>query len=155
MRRVVRCPLREAIRRWRRAGQGLARVVYSVGMLALYATLLPFAIVVRLTKPALKIEELPAIDLILLSHAHFDHIDWRTLRRFDGRTQVVTAPRTQDLLGWTRLRRITELRWGERQEVRTVAGSLVVRAIPVNHWGARMRSDTYRGYNGYTIESKR
>ena len=106
----------------------------------------------RLTKPALKIEELPAIDLILLSHAHFDHIDWRTLRRFDGRTQVVTAPRTQDLLGWTRLRRITELRWGERQEVTTVAGSLVVRAIPVNHWGARLQTDTYRGYNGYVLE---
>ena len=106
----------------------------------------------RLTKPALKIEELPAIDLILLSHAHFDHIDWRTLRRFDGRTQVVTAPRTQDLLGWTRLRRITELRWGERQEVTTVAGSLVVRAIHVNHWGARLQTDTYRGYNGYVLE---
>jgi len=106
----------------------------------------------RLTNPALKIEALPAIDLILLSHAHFDHIDWRTLRRFDGRTQVVTAPRTRDLLGWTRLRRITELRWGERQEVRTVAGSLVVRAIPVNHWGARLQTDTYRGYNGYVLE---
>ena len=106
----------------------------------------------RLTKPALKIEELPAIDLILLSHAHFDHIDWRTLRRFDGRTQVVTAPRTRDLLGWTRLRRITELRWGETQEIATTAGSLVVRAIPVNHWGARLQTDTYRGYNGYVLE---
>ena len=106
----------------------------------------------RLTKPALKIEELPAIDLILLSHAHFDHIDWRTLRRFDGRTQVVTAPRTRDLLGWTRLRRITELRWGETQEMATTAESLVVRAIPVNHWGARLQTDVYRGYNGYVLE---
>src|SRR5882724_3114279 len=44
----------------------------------------------RLTRPALTVEELPAIDLILLSHAHFDHIDWRTLRRFDAHTQVVT-----------------------------------------------------------------
>ena len=106
----------------------------------------------RLTKPALKLDELPAIDLILLSHAHFDHIDWRTLRRFDGQTQVVTAPRTRDLLGWTRLRRITELRWGEGQEVTTAGGSLVVRAIPVNHWGARLQTDTYRGYNGYVLE---
>src|SRR5689334_7652604 len=106
----------------------------------------------RLTKPALEIEELPPIDLILLSHAHFDHTDWRTLRRFDSRTQVVTAPRTRDLLRWTRLRGITELRWGETHEITTTAGSLVVRAIPVNHWGARIRCDTHRGYNGYVLE---
>ena len=106
----------------------------------------------RLTKPALKIAELPPIDLILLSHAHFDHIDWRTLRRFDARTRVVSAPRTRDLLCGTRLRDITELRWGEEKEIKTAAGSLFVRAIRINHWGARIRRDTYRGYNGYVLE---
>lgn len=106
----------------------------------------------RLTKPALTIEELPPIDLILLSHAHFDHLDWRTLRRFARRTQVVTAPRTRDLLRWTRLRAITELRWGERHEVRTTVGPLLVRAFRINHWGARMQRDLYRGYNGYLLE---
>jgi L-ascorbate metabolism protein UlaG (beta-lactamase superfamily) len=106
----------------------------------------------RLTKPALTLRELPPIDLILLSHAHFDHIDWRTLRRFDGHTQVVTAPHTRDLLAWTSLRRITELRWGETREIRAPAGSVVVRAFPVKHWGARLRTDNYRGYNGYVLE---
>ncbi len=106
----------------------------------------------RLTKPALELEELPPIDLILLSHAHFDHIDWRTLRRFTARTQVVTAPRTRDLLGWTSLREITELRWGEKKEVQTAGESILVRAFPVKHWGARMQTDLYRGYNGYVLE---
>jgi L-ascorbate metabolism protein UlaG (beta-lactamase superfamily) len=106
----------------------------------------------RLTKPALEIGELPPIDLILLSHAHFDHLDWRTLRRFHRRTQVVTAWRTRDLLGWTRLGVITEVRWGEEVEVRTPAGSLLVRAFPIRHWGARLQTDTYRGYNGYVLE---
>ncbi len=106
----------------------------------------------RLTQPALKVEELPPIDLILLSHAHFDHIDWRTLRRFDGHTRVVTAPRTRDLLGWTRLREITELRWGEEKEIQFAAGPLLIRAFPVRHWGARLQTDNYRGYNGYVLE---
>ena len=35
----------------------------------------------RLTEPALAFPELPPIDLVLLSHAHFDHIDRRTLKR--------------------------------------------------------------------------
>lgn len=106
----------------------------------------------RLTQPALALRELPPIDLILLSHAHFDHLDWRTLRRFDGRTQVVTAPHTRDLLGWTRLRKITELHWGESREIHAPAGSLVVRAFPVKHWGARLRRGNHRGYNGYVLE---
>ena len=31
-------------------------------------------------------------------------------------------------------------------------GPAAIRAFQVNHWGARMRNDTYRGYNGYTID---
>ena len=106
----------------------------------------------RLTKPALQFRDLPPIDLVLLSHAHFDHLDTRTLHRFGKRTQVVTAPRTRDLLRWTRLREITELRWDETHAVRTAAGELLVRAFRVKHWGARMQYDNYRGYNGYVIE---
>ncbi len=92
------------------------------------------------------------IDLVLLSHAHFDHLDTRTLHRFSSRTQVVTAPRTRDLLRWTRLRQITELAWGEETTIEAPAGPLLVRAIRVNHWGARLQYDNYRGYNGYVLE---
>jgi L-ascorbate metabolism protein UlaG (beta-lactamase superfamily) len=106
----------------------------------------------RLTQPALRFHELPPIDLILLSHAHFDHLDTRTLHQFGPHTQVVTASRTLDLLRWTRLREITELRWNETQRVPTAAGDLFVRAFRVNHWGARMQYDHKRGYNGYVIE---
>jgi L-ascorbate metabolism protein UlaG (beta-lactamase superfamily) len=106
----------------------------------------------RLTQPALEFHELPPIDLILLSHAHFDHIDTRTLSCFGKDTEVVTAPRTRDLLRWTRLRKITELGWNETNRVATAAGDLFVRAFCVKHWGARLQYDDYRGYNGYVIE---
>ena len=46
----------------------------------------------RLTAPALEFHQLPKIDIILLSHAHFDHFDLRTLRPFDLETVLaVTA----------------------------------------------------------------
>src|SRR6266850_3933210 len=106
----------------------------------------------RLTKPALQFQDLPPIDLVLLSHAHFDHIDTRTLHRFERRTQAVTAPRTRDLLRWTRLHEITELRWNEIHRVQGAAGELLVRAFRVKHWGARMQYDNYRRYNGYILE---
>jgi L-ascorbate metabolism protein UlaG (beta-lactamase superfamily) len=106
----------------------------------------------RLTAPALTVDELPRIDLVLLSHAHFDHIDWRTLRQFDPPTKVITAPHTRDLLRGTRLRDITELRWGECKSITTSAGKIDIIAFRVKHWGARMQHDDYRGYNAYLIE---
>jgi L-ascorbate metabolism protein UlaG (beta-lactamase superfamily) len=106
----------------------------------------------RLTAPALKFHELPKIDIVLLSHAHFDHFDLRTLHRLDGKTSVITAPNTADLLRWTRLRDITELRWGERKSLNTAAGDVTISAFQVKHWGARKQRDTYRGYNSYLIE---
>jgi L-ascorbate metabolism protein UlaG (beta-lactamase superfamily) len=106
----------------------------------------------RLTAPALEFHELPKIDVVLLSHAHFDHFDLRTLHRFDKDTSVITAPKTADLLRWTRLRDITELRWGERKSVNTPAGAVTIGAFQVKHWGARTQRDIYRGYNGYLIE---
>jgi L-ascorbate metabolism protein UlaG (beta-lactamase superfamily) len=106
----------------------------------------------RLTAPALEFHELPRIDILLLSHAHFDHLDLRTLNRFDTNTSVITASNTRDLLRWTRLRDITELSWGERKTVKRPVGDVDIIAFRVNHWGARKQRDIYRGYNGYLLE---
>jgi L-ascorbate metabolism protein UlaG (beta-lactamase superfamily) len=106
----------------------------------------------RLVAPALAFADLPKIDLILLSHAHFDHFDRPSLRRLENRgTAVITAARTADLLPVSRYRHVRELSWGEHERV----GAAVVTAIRVKHWGARMHNDTFRGYNGYTIEAGR
>jgi L-ascorbate metabolism protein UlaG (beta-lactamase superfamily) len=108
----------------------------------------------RLIAPALQFHELPKIDLVLISHAHFDHLDLRTLRCFDESTTMITARATSDLLRRTRFRDITELGWGEHKIFKTAAGEIDVRAFPVNHWGARKQRDEYRGYNGYLLERK-
>jgi len=102
----------------------------------------------RLTEVASTVAELPPIDLILLSHAHMDHFDLPSLRSLEDRqTQVVTAHRTSDLLRTRRYGGVQELRWNETTQV----GPAGVRAFEVAHWGARMRSDVYRGFNGYLM----
>ena len=106
----------------------------------------------RLTAPALEFRELPTIDVVLLSHAHFDHFDLRTLNRFDKNASVITALNTRDLLRWTRLRDITELGWSHQKTLHTAAGDIDVIALRVKHWGARKQRDTYRAYNGYLLE---
>lgn len=120
----------------RRIGVHLARLV-TVG-------------VRRLVEPALRVKELPRPDLILLSHAHMDHFDLATLRALQHpRTSVVTAAKTGDLLRRMRFGNVTELGWGSETKV----GELNIRACEVKHWGARIGRDTFRGYNGYTVES--
>ena len=53
----------------------------------------------RLVTPALRAEELPPVDVVLLSHAHMDHFDLPSLRSLESRrSRVVTASRTGDLL---------------------------------------------------------
>src|SRR5947207_14093111 len=109
----------------------------------------------RLTAPALQFHDLPGIDLVLLSHAHFDHFDLRTLHRFNKDTSVITAPNTADLLRSTCLRDITELRWDETKVLNIASqtkGDIAIHAFQVKHWGARMQRDTRRGYNGYLME---
>ena len=106
----------------------------------------------RLVKPAILPKQLPKIDLLLLSHAHMDHFDIPSLRKLEGRsTHVVTASQTSDLLRVNRFGTVQELGWNQR----TRAAGIAVRAFEVKHWGARMRTDTYRGYNGYVIEAGR
>lgn len=106
----------------------------------------------RIVAPALTPSQLPSIDLVLLSHAHMDHLNPATLRQLKGRPQVVTAHATADLLQFGNLGKTSTLSWGEKTKLRVSEGDLRVRAFEVKHWGARWRYDHYRGYNGYVVE---
>jgi L-ascorbate metabolism protein UlaG (beta-lactamase superfamily) len=106
----------------------------------------------RLIAPPVKVNQLPKIDLVLISHAHMDHLDLPSVRALESKgTQVIMASKTSDLIRVSRFREVRELFWGEHAQ----AGPLRVKAIEVKHWGARMRTDTYRGYNGYVLETGR
>ena len=106
----------------------------------------------RLIAPALTVDELPPIDLILLSHAHLDHLHLATLAKFPATTRVVTASNTADLLTGTKLKDVHELKWGERITFNTRHGDISIEAFEVAHWGARWRHDKHRGFNGYILE---
>ena len=104
----------------------------------------------RLIDVAARVSDLPQVDLILLSHAHMDHFDLPSLRQLESpRTQVVTADRTADLLRVRRYARVHELRWNQSA---SIGRAKKITAFEVTHWGARMRSDAYRGYNAYLVE---
>ena len=100
----------------------------------------------RLTRPALQPGELPRLDLILISHAHMDHLDLATLGRLPRDTRVITHQGVGDLL--RRFHQVDEISWGE---VLTHDG-LTVEGVGAKHWGARTIHDQQRGFGGFLLE---
>jgi L-ascorbate metabolism protein UlaG (beta-lactamase superfamily) len=108
----------------------------------------------RYVSPALLPKDLPPPDVIVLSHAHFDHLDVWSLRKFARKTPVITAKDTGDLLHCMRFKNVHELDWGQSVTIETRTGPIRFTALEVAHWGARMMRDDHRGYNGYLLERK-
>jgi L-ascorbate metabolism protein UlaG (beta-lactamase superfamily) len=109
----------------------------------------------RQRRPGLLVAELPPIDLVLLTHAHMDHLNVSSLRhvirvtrRLTGKTPEVVVPRgVEDLVASLGFSRVHALAWWEQVDVQ----GLRVTMTPCQHWGARMFRDTHRGYGGYVI----
>ena len=106
----------------------------------------------RMQAPAMTVDQLPPLDLILVSHAHFDHLDrpslWRLARRFP-QTPVLTASRCGDLIADLPFRDVREIDVGET----ATFGGLRARALRTVHWGPRVFFDRWRGYCAFALEA--
>jgi L-ascorbate metabolism protein UlaG (beta-lactamase superfamily) len=109
----------------------------------------------RLRRPGVKIKDLPAIDLVLLSHAHMDHLNRPSLRRIvahnnkvAGRAPIAVVPwGVEDLVDDLGFSRVVTLEWWQTKSI----GGLEITMTPCKHWGARLFKDTHRGFGGYVI----
>lgn len=99
----------------------------------------------RLVYPALSIDELPPIDLILLSHAHMDHLDTPTIRKFSRNIPMVIAQNTYDVVEDFAFEKVYQLDWGQWAQI----GDVRVEALEVKHFGWRFpwEEDRSRGYH--------
>jgi len=93
--------------------------------------------------------ELPPIDVVLLSHMHVDHFDLRTVRALGRRPVVLFPVGGAPYMDAVRQRKLPMKPW-ETREVR----GLRITAVPVAHAGGRYALDAFwnHGYTGYVIE---
>jgi len=111
----------------------------------------------RLRRPGLKVRDLPAIDLVLVTHAHFDNLHRPSLRaivqnnlRTRGTAPAIIIPsHVTDLVSDLGFSEIIELDWWKSSR----HGSLSVTHVPSRHWGARILRDSHRGYGGYVLQA--
>lgn len=89
----------------------------------------------RWAGPGLAPERLPPIDVLLLSHNHYDHLDLRALARLQdtGRTSLVMPLGLSRYLDTGRFASAVELDWLQRTEV----AGLAVTAVPAIHFSKR------------------
>ena len=102
----------------------------------------------RVKRSGLRIEHLPPIDLVLLTHAHFDHFHKPTLRRLPRPKIGVMPWGVGDLALDLGFSRVIELDWWESFSQR----GWTVTLTPSKHWGARTLRDHFRGYGGFILE---
>jgi L-ascorbate metabolism protein UlaG (beta-lactamase superfamily) len=109
----------------------------------------------RLRQPGVQMRDLPPIDLVLVTHAHFDHLHRPSLRALVQHTQskkgtapaIVVPRQVLDLVADLGFREIIELDWWN--SMRHLG--LTVTHVPSRHWGARVIKDSHRGYGGYVL----
>jgi L-ascorbate metabolism protein UlaG (beta-lactamase superfamily) len=102
----------------------------------------------RIRRSGLKIQDLPPIDLVLLTHAHFDHFHKPTLRRLPQPKIGIMPWGVGDLAYDLGFSRVIELDWWESFSQK----DWKVTFTPSKHWGARVLGDHHRGYGGFVLE---
>ena len=107
----------------------------------------------RVMEPALALDELPPLDVVLLSHNHYDHLDRSAVRHIarahPRATWIVPLKLGAYIRRWG-VRQIVELDWWQEASI----GSLRVTATPARHMSARRLGDRNRTlWCGYALEA--
>jgi N-acyl-phosphatidylethanolamine-hydrolysing phospholipase D len=106
----------------------------------------------RVMDPALAIEQLPPLDVILLSHNHYDHLDKPAVQRLakahPNAKWIVPLGLADYIRPWG-VRDITELNWWDE----AIVHGLRVSATPARHFSARGPRDRNKSlWCGYALE---
>jgi L-ascorbate metabolism protein UlaG (beta-lactamase superfamily) len=104
----------------------------------------------RVRAPGVRFDDLPKIDLVLVSHNHYDHLDLPTLKRLWDRDRplVVTSLGNDTVLRHAGIP-AAALDWGGTRPLRP---GIAVTVERVHHWGSRWGTDRNRAlWSGFTV----
>jgi L-ascorbate metabolism protein UlaG (beta-lactamase superfamily) len=104
----------------------------------------------RNVAPGVDIERAPKIDVVTISHSHYDHLDLPSLRRIGPDALYVVPKDVGEILVKAGLPRVVELEWWQTH----VEGDLRVTLVPAQHWSMRVPWDrNARLWGGFVYES--
>lgn len=91
----------------------------------------------RLTEPGISLADLPEIDLVVISHGHYDHLDFPTLKKLKGNPHYLVPVGLRSLFIRKGYKQVTEMSWWESTEYRGIS----VHFVPAQHWTRRTLRD--------------
>ena len=107
----------------------------------------------RLIAPAIPLKELPRIDVVTVSHNHYDHLDivsLKALNKLYPKALFLVAKGDKDLLVKSGIRNVKEFLWWEDTEVKDT----IFTFTPVQHWSARGFKDRNKSlWGGWFMQS--
>ena len=115
---------------------------------------LSFAGPKRVNAPGIAFSQLPPIDLVLVSHNHYDHLDLATLKRLQvGHDPLLLTPLGNDFIIENAVSgmRLSGHDWGDRVDI---GNGVAIHVEPVHHWSARGARDRRMAlWAGFVIET--
>ncbi|WP_066308911.1 MBL fold metallo-hydrolase [Bacillus sp. FJAT-29814] len=91
----------------------------------------------RLTAPGLPLEELPEMDVVVISHGHYDHLDFPTLKKLKGNPQYFVPAGLKSLFVKKGYKKVIEMNWWDSIDYE----GMKVHFVPAQHWTRRTMTD--------------
>lgn len=105
----------------------------------------------RLTEPGISLKELPAIDVVFISHGHYDHLDFATIRRLKGNPTYFVPVGLSSKFKIRGYKKVIEAEWFDS----FVLEGMTFSFVPAQHWTKRTLTDTNTSHwGGWIIESE-
>jgi L-ascorbate metabolism protein UlaG (beta-lactamase superfamily) len=106
----------------------------------------------RYVNPAIDLKDIPEINLYLLTHNHYDHLDYRTIKKFPHKkTKVLTPLKLSKYFTRNGFDNVEEMDWYDQVQV----NDLKITLLPAVHWSKRTLTDTNRTlWGNFLIEYK-
>lgn len=107
----------------------------------------------RVRAPGIKLEDLPAIDVVIISHNHYDHLDLESLKQLEAKSHplFLVPLGDQKLLQDAGIQNVKELDWWQEVNVK----EQVIVFTPAQHWSARGVFDRCKSlWGGYMVKTQ-
>mgnify|MGYP002859376808 FL=1 len=106
----------------------------------------------RYVESAIRLNEIPETDLFLLTHNHYDHLDYSTVRNFPHKKSKVLVPlKLSKYFTRNGFKNVNELDWYDDIKV----NDLKITLLPAVHWSKRSLNDTNKTlWGNFLIEYK-